>query len=292
MRHSPAVVHAVAMEAAAKLIVHAALGHLAQGEQHHVEGFGVFGARVVAQQGIRDKEKRNSAQMQFEDTEADPNLGEEEWQQLLWLLGKKPLVFHNSAFDLIMTHAGTRHWTGIDLGDQLHWDTMIAHRVWRPNSSAGLDNAARELGIGQKQGLDAVRDWLKGAKKPKHRYDLVPWSIIEQYVKVDAETTFALYEQQKLHFKEEEPKEVERLLRECKREFDLAVVLMRMEQRGLGYDAKRSIEAAEEMEKRVEDITAQLPFKLTPAGARKYFLEQGLEPDHMTAKGAPSIDAE
>jgi DNA polymerase-1 len=252
-------------------------------------------------QGMRDKpqttkrryEERRKAeenQLTFSDTEEDPNLGEEEWQQLLWLLSKKRLVMHNAAFDLIMLHAGTRHWGGIDLGDTLHWDSMIAHRVWRPNSSAGLDKAARELGIGQKQGLDAVREWLQHAKKPKHRYDLVPWSVIEQYVKVDAETTFALYEQQKIHFKEEE--DLERLLRECRREFDLAVVLMRMEQRGLGYDAEHSIEAAEEMEKRVEDLTAELPFKLTPAGARKYFLEQDLIPDRVTAKGAPSIDAE
>ena len=254
-------------------------------------------------QGMRDKppttkrryEERRKAeenQLAFDALEEDPNLDEDAWQQLLWLLAKKPLVFHHSAFDLIMMHAGTRHWGGIDLGDNVHWDSMIAHRVWRPNSSAGLDNAARELGIGQKQGLDAVRDWLRQAKKPKGRYDLVPWSIIEQYVKVDAETTFALYEQQLLHFKEEPEEDLERLLRECRREFDLAVVLMRMEQRGLGYDVKRSLEAAEEMERKVEDIVAQLPFKLTPAGARKYFLDQGLFPDRTTPTGAPSIDAE
>jgi DNA polymerase-1 len=252
-------------------------------------------------QGVRDKpatalrryeEKRKAEenQLAFDALEEDPNLDEESWMGLLWLLEKKRLVFHNATFDLIMMDAGTRHWEGEDLGDALHWDSMIAHRILRPNSSAGLDNAARELGIGQKQGLDAVRDWLKAEKKPKGRYDLVPWSIIEPYVKVDAETTLALYEQQLLHFKEEE--ERERLLRECKREFDLAVVLMRMEQRGLGYDAKRSLEAAEEMERKVEDIVAELPFKLTPAGARKYFLDQGLIPDRTTPSGAPSIDAE
>lgn len=254
-------------------------------------------------QGTRDKPqpKRNvsaarqraeEAQTTFSDLEEDPNLGEEEWQLLLHLLSKKRLVMHNAAFDFIMLHAGTRHWSGIDLGDTLLWDTMIAHRVWRPNSSAGLDNAARELGIGGKQGLDAVQEWLKQAKKPKGRYDLVPWSVIREYVIVDAEKTFALYEQQKLHLKEEPEEERLRLLRECKREFDLAVVLMRMEQRGLGYDIKRSLEAAEEMERKVEDIVAQLPFKLTPAGARKYFLEQGLLPDRVTSHGAPSIDAE
>jgi DNA polymerase I-like protein with 3'-5' exonuclease and polymerase domains len=116
--------------------------------------------------------------------------------------------------------------------------------------------------------------------------------VIREYVTVDAETTFALYEQQKLHFKEEPKEELQRLLKECRREFDLAVVLMRMEQRGLGYDSVRSIAAAEEMEHKVEDIIAVLPFKLTSAGARKYFLEQGLFPERTTPTGAPSIDAE
>ena len=236
------------------------------------------------------KRKAEENQLSFEALEADPNLGEDEWQLLLVLLLQKRLVFHNSLHDLLMMSAGTRHWAGVDLGDQLEWDSMLAHRILRPNSSAGLDNAARELGIGQKEGLDAVQDWLRKAKKPKGRYDLVPWSIIEKYVKVDAETTFTLFEQQKLHFKEEE--DPARMFGECIREFQLAVTLMRIENRGIGYDAKRSIEAAEEMERKVKDITAELPFKLTSQGARKYFIEQGLQPERMTPAGAPSIDAE
>ena len=45
VRDEPALVDRVAMEAAAELIVHAALGHLAQGQQHHVERFLVLRAR-------------------------------------------------------------------------------------------------------------------------------------------------------------------------------------------------------------------------------------------------------
>ena len=58
VRHEPALVHRVAMEAAAELIVHAALGHLAQREQRHVERFLVLGARVVAQQEVVDRGAR------------------------------------------------------------------------------------------------------------------------------------------------------------------------------------------------------------------------------------------
>src|ERR1019366_6296874 len=56
--YEPAVVHAVAMESAAELIVHAALGHLAEGEQHHVEGLAVPGACVVAQQEMVHRDAR------------------------------------------------------------------------------------------------------------------------------------------------------------------------------------------------------------------------------------------
>ena len=55
VRHEPVLVHRVAMEAAAELIVHAALGHLAQGEQHHVERFLVLRAGVVAEQEVVDR---------------------------------------------------------------------------------------------------------------------------------------------------------------------------------------------------------------------------------------------
>ena len=46
------------MEAAAELIVHAAAGHLAKREQHHVERFLVFGARVVAEQEVMHGDAR------------------------------------------------------------------------------------------------------------------------------------------------------------------------------------------------------------------------------------------
>ena len=58
VRDEPAVVHGIAMEAAAELIVHAARGHLAQSEQHHVERFLVLRARVVAQQKVVDRGTR------------------------------------------------------------------------------------------------------------------------------------------------------------------------------------------------------------------------------------------
>ena len=48
----PVSVDGVAVEAAAELVVHAALGHFAQGEESHVEGFFLAGERVVAQEEV------------------------------------------------------------------------------------------------------------------------------------------------------------------------------------------------------------------------------------------------
>ena len=235
-------------------------------------------------QGVLDK--NGIKQLAIGERTVDWNLNHEHWERFIYALTKKQLVFHNALFDLIMLWTGTRHWSGIDLSSQLAWDTMLAHRVLRPTSSAGLDAAAQELGVGEKTGLEPVLAWLKENKLPKNRYDLAPWELIEPYVRADAETTRRLYEAQL-----EEVKDKGGLL-EIQRECDLAVTLMRMEKRGLGYDARRSLKAAKELEEKAATIEATLPFPCTPFGARDYFIERGLTPDRVTEKGAPSIDAE
>ena len=244
-------------------------------------------------QGCLDKltdKKMIEGQTTIEWKEETANLSVDEWRRLLGLLRTKRLVMHNAAFDLIMLAAGTRHWPGVDLGDALEWDTMLAHRVWKPKARAGLDMAAQEMGVGKKYEQDAVKEWLKKTKQPKGRYDLPPWDVIKGYVRADAEITLALYEEQKRHITEEEKDAV---LRECKREFDLAVTLMRVEQRGVRFDVEKSLAAAVVMEHKVEEIEAQLPFRMTPAGARKYFVdEMGLPTARDTKSGAPSCDAE
>ena len=243
-------------------------------------------------QGPREKLGIRALEVDEPDPD-DPNRPRADWLRLLKVLAKKKLIMHNAAFDLIMMDAGTRYWRGIDLGDQLVWDTMLAHRVLRPTSSAGLDNAAQELEVGSKVGLEEVQAWLKEHKHPKYRYDLVPWEIIKTYVTIDAETTLRLYYAQ-FELLESGWVDVtpETLLKEIERERDLAVTLMRIEKRGLGYDARRSLKAAKEMEAKAAELEARIPFPVTPHGAKKWFLEQGLATSRTTPKGAPSIDAE
>src|SRR5208282_106123 len=135
----------------------------------------------------------------------------------------------------------------------------------------------------------------KEHKHPKYRYDLVPWEIIKTYVTIDAETTLRLYYAQQEYMtaaKEADEDDYKRLEPEILRECELAVTLMRIERRGLGYDARRSLKAAKELEAKAAELEARIPFAVTPHGAKKWFMEQGLATSRTTPKGAPSIDAE
>src|SRR5579872_6047636 len=58
MRHEPALIYRIAVKAAAQLIVHAAFGHLAERDRHHVECFLVARAGIVAQQEIMHRRAR------------------------------------------------------------------------------------------------------------------------------------------------------------------------------------------------------------------------------------------
>jgi DNA polymerase I-like protein with 3'-5' exonuclease and polymerase domains len=244
-------------------------------------------------QGILDKDLPKKPPKKWEppDESVNPNLGEDVWHQLLNLLVSKRLVFHNATYDLIMLLAGYRGVPGVDLSSQLHWDTLTANRILKPTSSAGLDFAAREFGIGQKEGLEGVQEWLKEAKQPKFRYDLVSWDIIKPYVTADAETTLALYYAQQ-DFLCCVAENCDRLESECQRDFELSKVLLHMEMRGIGYNKRVSLKAAVEMEAKQARLEDLLPFKCTPQGAKVYFLAQGLDIERLTPKGEPSVDAE
>ncbi len=76
MRDEPVLVHGVAGEAAAELVVDAAVRHRAQGELHAVEGGPVAGAVVVAQQDLQ-VHRLGELGRAAEAAEAPVELGEE-----------------------------------------------------------------------------------------------------------------------------------------------------------------------------------------------------------------------
>lgn len=259
--------------------------------EYHPAGDKLVTRALPFDQGIRDKFA--SDQLELGLSFEDPNLGQDEWTEMLDWLSEQRLVFHNAKFDLTMLRAGTRHWDGRDLSAQLHWDTMLAQRELDPTEKVGLDVTCQRLGIGEgKEGLDAAKGWLKRNKLKPNRYDLVPWSIIRKYVSTDTELTAELYQHQWRRLEEMEVADANALVGRVETELDLLRTLYEMEKRGLGYDAARSREAADVLLARADAIEKRMPFEVKPKQGKFYFFKTlGLQADRVSDKtGEPSLD--
>jgi DNA polymerase-1 len=244
-------------------------------------------------QGLRDKILTPGRADQLElafarETQPDENLSGEDWHRLMDGLRGKLIVMHNSKFDLTMLDVGTRHHTGVDLGSNLLWDTMLASAVLEPLELKGLDAASQRIGLSGKRGIEHVVDWLTKRKLPTKRYDLAPWALVEPYVAGDAELTWELYKHQHKELEWGDPRNDE-----LWREQQLAVVLFRMERRGIAYDYETSLAEADKLEERAHEIETRMPFRADVNSAKRYFFkEQGLTCDRPTPKGGNSLDEE
>jgi len=219
----------------------------------------------------------------------DPgNLSESDWVELLAWLGDQWLVFHNAKFDLMMLKAGTRHFSGVDLDHRLLGCTAVGSALIYPSEKVGLkDTASRLWGIEERTSEKQVKGWFKG-KKTK-RYDLVPWDLMSDYARVDAELCFRLWD----HLVE--IKNTGFVAPEIwAREMELIRVLYKMEQRGIGFDISGSLDAASLLHHEQMEVYKSIPFRpVTEAGARKYFFDQlGNEPLKTTNSGLASVDKE
>lgn len=223
-------------------------------------------------QGVRDKVPVFQESLDlFGVGNADPNLTAEDWQYLLDWLTDRPIVMHNAKYDLHQMRVGTREWEGRDFIDQKFWCTLQVQAILDPVESKGLDATMKRLGLGGKQGLAAVKEWLKREGFQPNRYDLVPWDIIEKYVTTDAEDTARLYCHQKDRLIPVPGVTATQELYRVRQAFDLLRALYKMERRGIGYDAERSIEAAETLEAMADEIEARMPFRVNPTAATAYF---------------------
>jgi DNA polymerase I-like protein with 3'-5' exonuclease and polymerase domains len=240
-------------------------------------------------QGVRDKFPTTQLDFDFDGLGEDPNLDGYAWRELCEWLTRQQLVFHHAKYDLCMMRVGTRHWPGVDLVEQLHWDTMLAQRVLDPLERASLDLTCRRLGLGAKQNLDALKTWLKKHKHPPHRYDLVPWPIIKDYVVGDTEMTADLFVHQQDRL-EGDLAGIERV----HRMLDQTKALYRMEERGVAYEDELSLQAAAKLEKMADEVEARMPFHCVKGEAHDYFFRKmRLEADrHSEKTGRPSLDEE
>jgi DNA polymerase I-like protein with 3'-5' exonuclease and polymerase domains len=233
----------------------------------------------------------------------DVNLPWPEWRELLaWLRGR-PLIMHNGPFDCLQMKAGVgvpKGWRGVELIDQVVWDTMIVNKELDPLLPTGLKPTAVNL-WGEQEGDEnkQIKSYLRKAKLPAGRYDLVPWDIIGPYAAKDAELTLRLFFRQ-----------IERIQAgEARwdwidREFQIMRILYAMTSRGLPYDAAASLDAAHLLGKRKRELEKRLPFRPTDVSAKQYFFGDpaettakgveclGLIPYSTTEKGSPQLTAE
>jgi DNA polymerase I-like protein with 3'-5' exonuclease and polymerase domains len=236
----------------------------------------------------RYAEKTGTTESAFD---VDYNLDQTEWEFLLQWLTKHNLIMHNAKFDLHMLRTGTRHWTGVNLVDQVIWDTQVTHNLFEPLLTSSLKpTSARLFGEDVVQESRDIQNALRkqGTGLTK-RYDLVDWSIVGPYAAQDTALTLRLYEWQQRRLETDD----QHLGVLAQREVDLMKVLYKMETRGIGFDAERAEQSASKLRALKIKLQEQLPFKPTlPAAKQYYFGDLGLIPSKVGASGAPSLDNE
>ncbi len=232
----------------------------------------------------------------------DVNLGEAEWKKLLTWISQQQIVGANFKFDLHMLYLGHRVWGGgVDLSANLIWDVNIATMLLEPRELVGLkETAARAWGEDAKAEQMAVDAWFRERKIPAksknparaRRYDFLPWDVIEPYATQDAVLTLRLYQRQQAMFEEVYDAEMQRVFR---REMALALVLWRMERRGIGFDAEACAKAAQTLSEARNELARGLPFKPGIGAAKGFFFgAEGTAIRHRqeTPSGQAKLDEE
>jgi len=116
------------------------------------------------------------------------------WVEVMTRLAKAMkgtrLGAHNGKFDVRWIHSVT----GVDLVDDLAWDTMVSAYVLDENLPKGLEAVAKaELG---------VEDW-KHTQIDARRTESYPWSLVSEYASKDTDYGFQLVDVHRERLKEE-----------------------------------------------------------------------------------------
>lgn len=242
------------------------------------------------------------------------NLPSREWRALLDVLLLSELVMHPMKFDCMMTRAGVRRWPGVgaDLEPRTTWDTQnVCDLLW-PLEKKGLKATHDRLWPDSDYGdaAKAVRDYLRKAKLPAGRWDLVPWEVIGPYATMDARMTKKIELRQQLELQQGGGVPwMDRVSAHSlvDRRMETSRVLYAMERRGLPYDEQLSRKTADQARKVADRLAKKLPFP--PKDAKRFFFDKtyespsgatglGLVPYEMTApskthpNGQPSLTAE
>lgn len=265
----------------------------------HGETVAVASVAWPFDQGLAGKPEQNGQEMLWADAD---NLPKREWTALAtWLDQVHNLVEHNGPFDTLMLAHGPRN-SDVrvkfeDALDWLVWDTMnVANYLYPLLTMPGQLRptvALKEVmylltGEPVMDLQEKVKKYLRKAKLPAGRWDLIPWDIIGPYADDDARLTIRLKNWQEydidnqlydwpIHGKGRRP-QVDEAYAAILRRLNKAVKpTCRMEWRGLPYAEVESREAADECLKRAERIEKELPFEPpTDDTAKAFFFKDGV----------------
>lgn len=264
-------------------------------------------------QGQEGKPGWNGQEALFGSAE-EINLPLEEWQALTaWLL-KQRLIAHNAQFDVIMAANGVMnylwgHGYGVDLSQNLYWDTMLGSYLLWPRQPLALKETADRLWPeeGHKDSEERLKRHLKNQKKERGnkggvRYDLADWEVMEQYADDDAYMALRLYLEQKREFGSDQHPQYARYKTEL---LPILQLLVEEEKRGMPYAVEASRKVAQRVGEAKQKLAAQLPFLPTGDNAKDFFYGDpaqtnirghrplGLTPTVRSPKtGEPSLNSE
>ena len=246
----------------------------------------------------------------------NPNLPKEEWLALVeWLklVGERVgFVFHHAKFDLHIMAAGVRQWPGlgVDLSHWTKWDTQnVCHLIWPKAKTTSLKpTAARLWGVDETNESEMVKEYLRKAKLPAGRWDLVPWELIGPYAAQDARLTLRLYYRQLEEMDSDFPQWFKQekghlsLQEAIQRRLDTSLMLFRIERRGLPFDSITALASAEVLADRQVKFESDLPFSpATLPMAKHYWFGSGLKngvsglglnPYSLTTSGKAQLNAQ
>ena len=257
------------------------------------------------------------------------NLDKRQWKALLdWFTlcgmgdaGDPNLIAHNAKFDVQMVQAGCRRWPGVgrNLLPAILWDTQVVNDlIWPMERTSLKPTAARVFGSEFEDESLKVKAYLKKAKLPTGRWDLMPWDIVGPYADLDARLTLMLHLRQRWEIDNNQAgswlygkkpyhgqtpvDDTDSVYQYIERRMATMRLLTNMEWRGLPYAEVESREAAIEARKRADQVATKLPFRPTIDSAKHYYFGDGttekgvkclsLVPYATTEKGAPQMTEE
>lgn len=206
-----------------------------------------------------------------------PNLPMEVVHRLRPILESKPLIFHNSKFDLQSLATIGIH---PKLEQRLFCTQQIAHMVNEEWFSKSLDSLSKNL-LGDQKAKDEVAKWTH-----MFGWKTIPADLMDEYARHDAELTLKLFAD--ILWSEFKAQELTDL---WPREVAFIELLDRIERRGIRVDSDFARIKVSVGDHRMQDIVDELGFEPTPTNLTKLFFEELKLPVlSYTPGGKPCLD--